>query len=113
MIYCINNKLCSAVDGMAVGELGLRMPPQWQDSAAGAKPGIGLKGIDQFEEVVHADDPFELEPGTPLMRPDHMRFDPSDDRQAHNEAVAAAQAGLALRHEALGGQVDDVEMDVT
>lgn len=48
-------------------------------SASRAKPRIGLELVDELQELVGADYPFELEAGTLLVRPDYVRLYPPDD----------------------------------
>ena len=77
-----------------------------------AKPRIRLKRIDQLEEVVAADDAFELEARAVVASPDDVRLDAADDGKPDYDAFAPAEAEIALGHEALRGNVDDPHVDV-
>ena len=50
-------------------------------SARTAQPRVGLQGIDHLHEIVEADDPFELESGALVGRPDQVGLDPADLRK--------------------------------
>ena len=94
---------------LLVGDASIR---GWAWSAARAQARICLEGIEQLHEIVEANDPLELEAGPALVRPDQVRFDPAHDRQADDDALSPLEAVIAHGHESMGGQIDDVDMDV-
>jgi len=81
-------------------------------SAARAKARIGLERIDQLEEIVAAHDALELKAGAVLIGPDHVRLDSPDDGQADDNAFTASQLFSAGGHEAVRGNIDDVQVHV-
>jgi hypothetical protein len=77
------------------------------------KAGIGLERIDHFQEVFATNDSFELEARAFVACPYDVRFDPADHREANDDAFTAAEAVVALGHEALCRNIDDTDMYVT
>ena len=57
-------------------------------------------------------DPFELEAGARIAGPDDIGFDPADNRQADDHAIAAAELVGIVDHEAMGRDVRDMEVQV-
>jgi hypothetical protein len=81
-------------------------------SAAAAEARIGLERIDQFEEILKPDDAFELEAGSFVDSPDHVRFDPANNRQANRDAITAIQSVVTFRHETVRRQIDDMQKNI-
>jgi len=77
-----------------------------------AKPRVGLQRIDDLKEIVETDDTLELEAGAVVTDPDGIRFNPSDYRKPDNNAVAAGEIMCVVNHEAMSGQVADVQVHV-
>jgi len=71
-----------------------------------------LEGIDQFQEIVEADDPFELESGAILDSPDEVGFDPADNRQSYHHAFSPRERLIAVDHETLRGNVGDLQEEI-
>lgn len=73
--------------------------------ALAAQPRVGLQCVDHGEEIIHPDDPFELETGPIVTVPDAVCLDPPDYRQAHDHPVAAIEIVRIVDHEAVGGDI--------
>ena len=56
---------------------------------------------------------LELEAGAVVGRPDAIGFDPADDRQADDHAIAAVKIVRLVDHETVSGDVADMQCDVT
>ena len=63
-------------------------------------------------EIVETDDALELETGAIIAGPDHIGFDPADDRQANDNAVAAIQLVRIVDHETMGRDVAYMEVEI-
>ena len=77
-----------------------------------AQPWIGLQCIDHGHEIIKPNDPFELEACTFVARPDDIGFDPADNGQADDDPVTAVEPFRIINHEAMGGNVADVQVQI-
>jgi hypothetical protein len=69
-----------------------------------------LQLSDKLREVIRADDAFELESGTIVVRPDEMALDPADHGNAKSDPLTAFKVRLTLDHEALRRDVDQMQL---
>ena len=74
-------------------------------------PADDAEGFRWLNKAYSAPKP-NLEAGAFIMRPDQVRFDASDQRQADDDALAPAKAMIAICHEAVSGNIRDLQMDV-
>ena len=101
MACCQAGETCQAVSGPF-------------GSAGAAQTRVGLELVDNRDEIVETDDPFELESGAAIAGPDHVSLDPANHRQTDNDAIAALKIASTL--ERIGrlfserGQLDDALM---
>ena len=75
-----------------------------------AQPGVRLQVVDQAGEMITSDYALELKAGAALYRPDHVGFDPTDYWQADDHPLAAYERDCARCHEAMGGDIDDMQL---
>jgi len=71
-----------------------------------------LKRIDQHEELIEPDNSLELKACTVIMRPNKMRFDLPDHRQAYGQPHATAKLRFTSCHKSLSRDIYDMQMDV-
>ena len=81
-------------------------------SARAAKARVGLQLIDDRNEIIEPDYPFELKPRAVITRPHHIGFDPANHREANDDAVAALQLPDTIDHKAVRRKVADVQMQI-
>ena len=77
-----------------------------------AQARVGLELVDDRDEIIKPDDPFELEPGAVVARPDDIGLDPANHWKADNDPVAAAKLAAVVNHEAMRRQVANVQMQI-
>jgi hypothetical protein len=92
--------------------LSARLVMQPGCSARTAKAWVGLQLVDDRDEIIKPDDPFELETGAVVARPDDIGLDPAHHRQADNDTVAAVELPGIVDHEAMRRKVANVQMHV-
>jgi hypothetical protein len=71
-----------------------------------------LKRIHQLQESVSAQDTLELETRAIIRGPDQVCFDSPDDGQTDRNPLTAIKIGHTPRHEAMGGKVHDMEVEI-
>lgn len=80
--------------------------------AAAAQARIGLELIDDGNEIIESDDSFKLEARPRVPSPDHIGFDPADNRKADNDPIPALQIAGIIDHEAVRREVADMKVHV-
>lgn len=81
-------------------------------SALAAQTWIGLQLVDDGDEVVEPDDPFELKACARIAGPDDIRLNTADDWKADDNAIAAFQMCGIVDHEAMRRKIADMQMHV-
>jgi len=74
-----------------------------------AQARIGLQLVDHFDEIIEANNPFELKTGAAIACPDHLSINFTHFGQANRHSLSSVELESALRHEALGRDIGDVQ----
>ena len=77
-----------------------------------AQSGVFLQVFNNLHEIIQPDDALKLETGLAVGHPDQMCLDAANHRQAHDQALAAIKPCRFGGHEAVCGNVGDVQMDI-